>query len=492
MPPKQVIPSPKGTRDFYPEDQLRRRYITETWRAVSLRHGFEEIDGPTFELTELYAVKSGEGILNELFQAFSGKSAKELERVRTEGRAPYALRPEFTPTLARMYAARAAQLPRPVRWFCTPTFYRAERPQRGRLREFGQWNCDVIGDESDNAVLDVLEVIGSMLGSLGAPPDLAEIRVSDRRIVSNWLEARGISGESQSEAFAFFDAIPKMSEKAIHERARQIGLSIDDFDHFRRGIRLDLDAFGTVRPDTRGVYGASRNQPFWRLIEEASNRAIRPIPRFDPFIVRGLAYYTGTVFEVLAEGERAVAGGGRYDNLIELFGGPPTPAVGFGMGDVVLANLLADKGLMPEPAELPEAVDAVVRSQRIRPEVFLAPGSSDEDALIPPLIGALRRGVENEVPAGDAAPRPWSPDRWAVRPIHARTTDKATRNPKKLLQDANRQRARLYAQVHAPDKIELRDLDTGDDVAPPAGEHSFNSDPAHPAYLGKAVAAHLP
>ncbi|MFI4856005.1 MAG: ATP phosphoribosyltransferase regulatory subunit, partial [Phycisphaerales bacterium JB065] len=139
------IGSPKGTRDFYPEDLLRRRYITEVWRAVSIRHGFEEIDGPTFEHSELYAVKSGEGILGELFQAFSGKAEDEREQVRETGNAPFALRPEFTPTLARMYAARAKQLPKPVRWFCVPNFFRAEKPQRGRLREFMQWNVDVIG-----------------------------------------------------------------------------------------------------------------------------------------------------------------------------------------------------------------------------------------------------------------------------------------------------------------------------------------------------------
>lgn len=146
------IGSPKGTRDFYPEDLLRRRYITEVWRAVSIRHGFEEIDGPTFEHSELYAVKSGEGILGELFQAFSGKAEDEREQVRETGNAPFALRPEFTPTLARMYAARAKQLPKPVRWFCVPNFFRAEKPQRGRLREFMQWNVDVIGGEEHDAV----------------------------------------------------------------------------------------------------------------------------------------------------------------------------------------------------------------------------------------------------------------------------------------------------------------------------------------------------
>jgi len=138
------IQAPKGTRDFYPDDLLKRRYLERLWRDTSIRHGFEEIDGPAFEHADLYKVKSGEGILAEMFGVFSGKAAEDLDRVRQTGEAPFALRPEFTPTLARMYAARAGALPKPTKWFWMQNCFRAERPQRGRLREFGQWNCDVM------------------------------------------------------------------------------------------------------------------------------------------------------------------------------------------------------------------------------------------------------------------------------------------------------------------------------------------------------------
>ncbi|MCA9283557.1 MAG: ATP phosphoribosyltransferase regulatory subunit, partial [Phycisphaerales bacterium] len=162
--------------------------ITETWRAVSIRHAFEEIDAPTFEHADLYAVKSGEGILSELFQAFSGKDESEIAQLRETGRAPFALRPEFTPSLARMYAARAKQLPKPTRWFCIPNFFRAEKPQRGRLREFFQWNCDVIGGEDlpqdDTAVIAV--AIGAF-DAFGCAPSNMQIRLSDRESVSNLM-----------------------------------------------------------------------------------------------------------------------------------------------------------------------------------------------------------------------------------------------------------------------------------------------------------------
>src|SRR5438552_17696248 len=151
------VQAPRGTRDFYPQDMAVRRYIENTWRQVSINHGFDEIEGPTFEHLELYTHKSGPGIASEIFHVFSGKG-KDEERVASiasEQAAPYALRPEFTPTLARMVAAKAAELPRPIKWFAIPSHFRAERPQRGRLREFMQWNVDFIGDDSPRADAEV-------------------------------------------------------------------------------------------------------------------------------------------------------------------------------------------------------------------------------------------------------------------------------------------------------------------------------------------------
>lgn len=172
--PRQSFQAPTGTRDLYPVELARRRWIEDKWRKVAVRHGFEEIDGPTFESSDLYAVKSGDGILNELFQTFSGKDPEQAKQAG-EGRSPYALRPEFTPTLARMYAARAGNLPKPCKWFWQGPCFRAEKPQRGRLREFWQWNCDVVGgsfttedtESTERAQLDA-EVIGACVGLLEA------------------------------------------------------------------------------------------------------------------------------------------------------------------------------------------------------------------------------------------------------------------------------------------------------------------------------------
>jgi len=462
------IGSPKGTRDFYPEDLLRRRYITEVWRAVSIRHGFEEIDGPTFEHSELYAVKSGEGILGELFQAFSGKAEDEREQVRETGNAPFALRPEFTPTLARMYAARAKQLPKPVRWFCVPNFFRAEKPQRGRLREFVQWNVDVIGGEEHEAVAHDLEVIGcaiSAVRTLGLKPSALQARFNDRRTVDELLDQAGVD-TSRKDGFL----------QQRRERASAIGCSMEQVEAVVRAADSD-DRVKAMIERVRAV-AAQNNLDEWTS--------------YDPSIVRGLAYYTGTVFELIAEGERAVAGGGRYDNLIELFGGPPTPACGFGMGDVVLGNLLDDHDLMPaDGAEMMDAIQRTVSGVSLRPEVFVVSGGEEHDHLVQPLLANLRAGIEAEGFDG----KPWDAARFdgsagGVRPMHARTTSKSTRNLKKLLSDAERQFARFVAVIHGEEKVQLKDLDTREDLGDFAIDPAASEDadlPQRRGYVGRAI-----
>lgn len=467
--------APKGTRDFYPEDQLRRRYITETWRAVSLRHGFEEIDGPTFEHLDLYTVKSGEGIVSELF-SFQ----------RQGGDDTYALRPEFTPTLARMYAARAAQLPKPVRWFCVPSFFRAERPQRGRLREFQQWNCDVIGGGgpgAENAEADgeLLAVSAGGLSSFGLFFTDVSIRISDRRVAEAWFRRRGIDNSEVHLWLALVDGYGKHSHEQLSHLLQKMGADVDTGHKLLAEFVINMPLH--MQPGATGDSANPGAREINSIARQTSIQGLGSWCQYDGSIVRGLAYYTGMVFEVIAEGERAVAGGGRYDNLIELLGGPPTPAVGFAMGDVVLANLLEDKGLMPSAAELAGAVEAVVRSHRLRPEVFMVSGGEEDDAHVVPLVARLRRGIEAEGFAG----KPWDAARYAVRPLHVRSSDKATRNTKKLLQDAVKQGSRLFCEIHGADKVELKDLDTQAAVDPPKGHASFSIDPGAPNYVGRAV-----
>lgn len=491
-PKPRPIPSPKGTRDLYPDDLLRQRYITEAWRRVSIRHGFDEIAGPTFEMRELYTRKSGEGIVSELF-SFR----------REGGDDDYALRPEFTPTLARMYAAKAASLPSPTKWFTAGPYFRAERPQRGRLREFLQWNCDVIGDGTARADAAVIEVLLACVREFGAPYDDSGftglgIVLGDRPAVERSLAFTGISSANVEPAISLLDRMHKIDGAVFQAECKRLGL--DDVA-FRTTVRALQDALsslldGEPLATVQQQYGAAVaiNADWDRYIEYAS--ALRAsqtaeLVNFDFLnVVRGLAYYTGTVFELIADGERAVAGGGRYDNLIELFGGPPTPAVGFGMGDVVLGLLLEDKNLMPTGPELREALSQPPAS--LRPEAFVI-ADEDQADLVEPLLASLRRGVES---ADRDASKPWSRDRYDIRPLHARRSYKPKR--KKQIQDAANQLALFTVTINEPDKVELKSMDARQDLTPvdvpglpedvQKSFADFSVDPASPVYVGRAIA----
>ncbi|MCL4221287.1 MAG: ATP phosphoribosyltransferase regulatory subunit [Phycisphaerales bacterium] len=490
--------SPKGTRDLYPDDVLARRYLTQAWRDVAIRHGFDEIEGPTFETTELYAVKSGEGILGELFQAFSGKAEEEVAQVRETGRAPYALRPEFTPTLARMYAARAQQLPKPCKWFTAGPYFRAERPQRGRLREFLQWNIDFLGDDGSQEARAAAEaeVIGcsvQLCRSLGLSDKDFAAKVSHRGAIAQWLTEKGVGADQLDPVMQLLDAASKLPVETIALRLGQLGLDPKLAWLFKAGMPPVIKV-GDEGQQKIGVF-KQVSPLFGTLIRHG----LVGVVEFDLSIVRGLAYYTGTVFELIAEGERAICGGGRYDNLIELFGGPPTPAVGFGMGDVVLSLLLEEKGLIPQGPELAMAVSR--RPASVRPDVFVV--SADDEAtdrIAERLVFLLRHGLECEAWRSREDRKPWHPDRYdprcgGVRPLHARHTYKSTRNLKKLLADAERQMAKFAAIVHGPDRVQLKHFDARKDLTPGdlspalANIAEFSVDPASPAYVGRAVAA---
>lgn len=452
--PSFKFQAPSGTRDMYPADLLRRRYIEKLWRDTSIRHGFEEIDGPTFEHADLYAVKSGEGILSELFQVFSGKDAGELEAIRLGKSAPYALRPEFTPTLARMYAARAGSLPKPTRWFWMQNCYRAERQQRGRLREFGQWNCDILGTEDDpearaRADADLVAVAVDSFEAGGLTPEHLRVCVGDRVAVGSLLSGQGVPPGGIPTALGALDKVGKLQRQAAIDLCRESGFDLERFER-------DAAAPGN------GALGSLRR--------EAASIGVGAWCEVDLRIARGLAYYTGMVFEAIATGERAIAGGGRYDNLIELFGGPPTSAVGFGMGDVVLSLVLEDRGLIPEGDAL---LDALSRpSASYRPDVFVIPAGQTPDdqassaARVRPLVAQLRRGAESAAHRSREPRKPWDADRYdsssgGVPPLHARHSSKGTRNIGKLLQDAVAQKAKLAVILENAEEASIKDLRTG-------------------------------
>ena len=322
-----------GFRDFYPDELAGRSHIFAAWRETARRYGFVEIDGPPLEPLELYTRKSGDEIVGQLY-SFEDKGGRAV-----------ALRPEMTPTVARMVAARASALRKPVRWFTIPQLFRYERQQRGRLREHFQLNVDIIGEPDVTADAELLAAGIDMLRALGLGAEDFVARVSDRRLLHAYLGAVGVPEARQPEVFAIIDKLDRQPAAVSEEKLRALSLDDDAVRAVLEITRTTLDQVDGALDDTvhREVVAAFRR--YWRYLDALG---VAEFARFDLSIVRGLAYYTGIVFELFdARGElRAICGGGRYDTLLETLGGVGLPALGFGMGDVVLGELLRARGLL--------------------------------------------------------------------------------------------------------------------------------------------------
>jgi len=326
----------KGMRDVYPEDMRLRNYIMDAWRRVSLRNGFEEYDAPILEYLDLFTVKSGEEIAEQLF-SLTDRGGRNL-----------AVRPEITPSLARMVAEKINTLPRPIKWFSLPRLCRAERPQRGRLREFFQWNVDVIGVDSVQADAECIFTLVDFLREVKLTPADIQVRVGSRPVVLSLLRREGVGPEGMDKALLALDKRPKIPAEAFEGMLRDVGLSSSSIAEIRNFLDTPSDEI-VQRIGLSGLSGAEKDIADLQELEKAlTAMGVKDFITFDLHIVRGLAYYTGVVYEAIAEGERAVAGGGRYDNLLELVGGPACGATGFGMGDVVLGLLLEERGKLPE------------------------------------------------------------------------------------------------------------------------------------------------
>jgi histidyl-tRNA synthetase len=395
--------SPKGTRDFFPPDLAALHHIESAWRNASVNAGFDEIEGPTFEHLDLYTVKSGEGIVSELF------SFK-----RAGGDVDYALRPEFTPTLARMAAAKGRSLSLPTKWFGIPSHFRAERPQRGRLREFKQWNVDLLGVDKPSADAEVIATAIRALAELGLTHEDIVVRISHRDVVVQMLQRCGVPKDKMQIALTLLDKREKMAPEVFLAKLQENDLEAACFAQFDGDIVIDHEELTSLQ-------------------NELNAWGIQDWCVFDFTIVRGLAYYTGIVFEIheRSGSERAIAGGGRYDKLIEMFGGPSMPAVGFGMGDVVLSLVLKDKELLGDGSEfLP------------KPDVFVISAGGEADAHLASTVASLRN-------AG----------------LHARMTYRATRNVGKLLTEAAKTSTRftiILGEELTHGNVIVKDMDSGE------------------------------
>jgi len=330
----QALP---GFRDFYPADLALRTHIFQTWRSVAGRYGFEEYDGPPLEPLDLYTAKSGDEIVGQLYN-FTDKGDRQV-----------ALRPEMTPTLARMVAAQAGKLRKPIRWFSIPQLFRYERQQRGRLREHFQLNCDLIGEAGPLGDAELIALAIDVLRAFGLGPGDVRVRLSDRRVLSKLLQHRGVPPSGMSRAYEIIDKIERLRKEQIDELSSRP-------DVFAPATVSDLVDISRIRGwdhlESELAHSSELSKSGGHLKETYESLSAMGLAEFvdvDLTIVRGLAYYTGVVFEVFDARRtlRAICGGGRYDDLLDAVGGVQLPAAGFGMGDVVLGELLREKGQIP-------------------------------------------------------------------------------------------------------------------------------------------------
>ncbi|MEK9910101.1 MAG: histidine--tRNA ligase [Candidatus Thalassarchaeaceae archaeon] len=324
----------RGTRDFYPEDMRLRNWLFERFHSAARSHGFEEYDAPVLESEELYTRKAGEEIVGQLYN-FEDKGGRRV-----------ALRPEMTPSLARMVMARSGGLALPIKWYSIPQCWRYERTQRGRGREHYQWNVDIWGMNGVEADAELLSVLVQFFHSVGLKSEDLVIRISSRKVLEEVLGSLAIEGEIFAQTCVIVDKMDKLPEDVIQAQLSDLGLSSDSISTILSVLGItDLDSLSSaLASDSEALIEL---QSLFSLCE---SYGISDWVSFDASVVRGLAYYTGPVFEAhdRAGNLRAICGGGRYDKLIGTLGGNDLPATGFGFGDMVVMELLADNGLLPE------------------------------------------------------------------------------------------------------------------------------------------------
>ncbi len=367
-----------GFRDFYPEDFSRRQHIFRVWRQAASAFGFQEYDAPVLEPLELYKAKSGDEIEAQLF-SFTDKGEREV-----------ALRPEMTPTVCRMVGARAGALKRPIKWFSIAEYYRYERAQKGRLRAFHQFNADIFGEPGPEAEIELIALLIQCLAGFGLTKDDFTIRLSDRDLWFFYLGALGLDDKQSRAMLTAVDKYEKVGDEAFKIYVEQFG-SLEVETRNRILSFLQVRNFAELEKHINEVFEKARgknprieHQPLFsmfdygtrlldwkKLISGLAAMGLSDFVQVDLSVVRGLAYYTGFVFEAFdRKGDlRALAGGGRYNDLVKKLGGPDLPAVGFAVGDVTTGLLIEQRGLTPKFVIAPD-VYAVIGGVAERKAAF--------------------------------------------------------------------------------------------------------------------------
>ena len=339
---KTVIPTVKGARDFYPEELAIRNWLNQAIRQVSEQFGYQEYDGPFLEKIELYAAKSGEDLVKENFV------------FRDRGGEMITLRPELTPSLTRMVAQRQNELVLPLRWWSFGPFWRYEKPQKGRSREFFQWNIDLIGATSPEADAELIAIIAAFFKKVGLTPEEVAIRVNNRRLINSELANLGIREELRKKTLSLID--------------RKDKLRLDEWDANGQEIGLTVEQLAGVKALLEDDHLWKKSDELQRIFAALEVLGVRDYVCFDPQIIRGLDYYTGNVFEAWDRKKefRAILGGGRYDNLVADVGGDPLPGVGFAMGDMVIGLILKKFGHIPAFPSTPAQVLVTVFDEQLQ------------------------------------------------------------------------------------------------------------------------------
>ena len=332
----------KGTRDFFPDEMRLRNWLFEVWRNVSVQAGFEEYDTCVLEHEELYIRKAGDEISKQLY-SFEDKGGRRLS-----------LRPEMTPSLARLVLQHKKSLSFPIKWFSMPQCFRYERMTKGRRREHFQWNADIIGQAEIVAEAEILMLLISACELMGLSAKEIRVFINDRRILNSILSQISVPLEMHSEVLVIMDKRDKISIEALSKLLQDIGMSSTQVDQLNEYLlKSDLIELKKDLNDTKGI------DELQNLMDMMETAGFSDYLQFDISIVRGLSYYTGAVFEVNspAKQHRAICGGGRYDSLLSTYGGEIVPAVGFGFGDVVVLDVLKDLERFPE---LPRKLDYTI------------------------------------------------------------------------------------------------------------------------------------